>query len=148
MKTKRLLLAAVLCLVAWTAHADNRDTAVAMVKKAVTFYRANGVEKLIEEVNKPQGQFVDGAFYVYVKDMDAMMLAHPVQPWMIGQNSYNNKDADGKLFAKEMQDRAKTEASGWVDYRYKNPKTNEIEAKSTYYERVDDLLICCGTYKK
>jgi signal transduction histidine kinase len=119
-----------------------------MVKKAVEFYKANGIEKLIEEVNKPKGQFMNGSLYVYVKDMEATMLAYPVNPALIGTNIYNNKDADGKLFAKEMQDMAKTQFNGWVDYRYKNPKTNEVESKTTYYERVDEFLICCGIYKK
>lgn len=147
-KTVLLLLAMVFCLSAAVAHADDRDTAVALVKKAVAFYKANGAEKLIEEVSNPKGQFVDGAFYVFVMDKEPNMMAHPMNPGLIGQPQGSLKDVDGKYFTREMVEVTKTKGSGWVDYRFKNPKTNEIAPKSSYVEAADDFIIGCGVYRK
>jgi signal transduction histidine kinase len=143
-----LLLAVIFCLSSISAWADDRDTAVALVKKAIAFSRANGAEKLIEEVSNPKGQFVDGAFYVFVMDLDAVMLSHPFNPSLIGQPQIAVRDVDGKYMTKEMRDVAKANGSGWVDYRFKNPKTGEIAPKSTYVEKADDLIIGCGIYRK
>lgn len=143
-----LLIAAIFCLSAVSAQADDRDTAVALVKGAAAFYKANGPEKLIEEVSNPKGQFVNGAFYVFVMDKDSIMLAHPMNPGLIGQPNMTIKDVDGKLFTKEMFDVARSKGAGWVDYRFKNPKTGEVAAKSSYVEMHEDVLIGCGVYRK
>jgi cytochrome c len=143
-----LLFAAIFCLSVTTARADDREIAVGLVKKAAAYYKANGAEKLIEEANNPKGEFVKGAFYVFVMDKDAVMLAHPINPSLIGQPQMAVQDVDGKYMSKEMADVTKSKGSGWVDYRFKNPKTNEIAPKTSYVERADDLILGCGFYKK
>jgi cytochrome c len=42
---------------------------------------------------------------------------------------------------------AKAKGTGWVDYRYKNPQTGKIESKTTYLQKVGDMILCCGAYK-
>ncbi len=145
-----LLLAAVICLSSTAARADDRADAVALVKKAVAFYKANGAEKLIEEGNNPKGQFVSGALYVYVNMLDqaATTLVHPINPSLVGTSTIALQDIDGKFFIKEMGTVAREKGAGWVDYRFKNPKTNEVGRKSSYVERADDLVIGCGIYLK
>ena len=147
-KTTILLLAAMVCLWSVGARADDRDVAVGLVKKAIAFYKTNGAEKLIEEACNPKGEFVNSMSYVFVFDKDGVMLAHPFNPSLIGQPQAGAADVDGKFMSKEMVEIAKTKGSGWVDYRFKNPKTNEISPKSTYVERVDDLIVGAGIYKK
>ena len=143
-----LLMCALFCCAATGARADDRDTAIVLVKKAAAFYKVNGAEKLIEEASNPNGQFVQGAFYVFVMDMNGLMLAHPVNASLIGGQTIALKDSDGKYFIKEMAVVAKEKGAGWVDYKFKNPKTNEVADKSTYVERMDDLVAGCGVYKK
>lgn len=143
-----LLLAVIICLSSVTVRADDRDTAVALVKKAVAYYKVNGAEKLIEEASNPKGAFVNGAFYVFVMDKEGVMLAHPINPSLIGQPQIGATDVDGKFMTKEMLEVAKTKGSGWVDYRFKNPKTNEIAPKSSYVEMADELMLGCGVYRK
>ena len=147
-KTTILLLAAILCLWSAGVRADDRDIAVALVKKAVASYKANGPEKLIEEVCNPKGEFVNATSYVFIFDKDGVMLAHPFNPSLIGQPQVGAADVDGKFMSKEMVDIARTKGSGWVDYRFKNPKTNEIAPKSTYVERVEDIIVGAGIYRK
>lgn len=129
------------------AHADDSAKATALVKKAVAFYKANGLEKVLEEASKPDGQFVEGELYIFIYDLKGTMLAHPNNK-LIGQNLIDVPDVDGKKFRREIIDTAVAKGSGWVDYKYKNPKTKEVESKTTYFEKVDEIVVCCGIYKK
>lgn len=142
-----VVLVACLLMVAGEASASDADKAVALVQKAVAFYKANGMEKALEEYSNPKGQFKEGDLYVFVYDLTGTMLAHPNNT-LIGQNLIEVPDADGKLFRKEIVELGKAKGSGWVDYKYQNPKTKAIEQKTTYLEKIDELIICCGIFKK
>lgn len=147
---KLLLLLSVFALVLSfnsTCRADSPGQAVRLVKAAVAFYKANGLEKALDAYSNPKGQFKEGSVYVFAYDLTGTMLAHP-NTSLIGQNLTGVPDADGKLFRKEIVTVATTKGSGWVDYKYENPKDKKLELKTTYVEKVDDLIICCGIFKK
>lgn len=127
--------------------ADPAATAVAMVEKGVAYMKKNGKDALIKEVNSKNPDFIDGAIYLTVRSLDGTQLAHPTNPKLIGKNLVVLPDADGKLFRKEIIDQAKTKGKGWVDYRYNNPTTGEIEKKSTYFFKYEDVILDAGIYK-
>jgi cytochrome c len=124
------------------------DEAAAMVKKAVAFAKANGKEKLLAEVVNNKGQFVDRDLYISVWNSKAVVLAHGANPKLIGKDIIDLKDADGKSFMKEIVNKAASAGSGWVDYKWVNPVSKEIQAKSAYFEKMDDMIISTGYYKK
>ena len=129
--------------------AEPRDEAVTLVQAAVAYYKTNGLEKSIDEFSNPKGQFSKGEFYVFAYDMNGTMMAHPNNPKLIGQNLLDVPDATSKNFyRKTIITTALKDGKGWVDYKYQNPKTKEQENKTTYFEKADDLIICCGIYKK
>ena len=124
------------------------DDARAMVRKAADYYRENGRERFLNAINKPQGDFRQGDLYAFVYDSGMTMLAHPVKSELVGQNKLHEKDwAGGKYFRKEIKDVAQLKGTGWVDYEYENPANKQRDVKTTYVERVDDLIICAGAYK-
>ena len=128
--------------------AEPRDEAVALVQSAVSYYKANGLEKSIDEFSNTKGQFNKGELYIFVYDLTATMLAHP-NPKLVGQNLLELPDATGKnYYRKAIVTIALKDGKGWTDYKYQNPKTKEMENKTTYFEKIDDLIICCGIYKK
>jgi signal transduction histidine kinase len=128
--------------------AEPRDEAVKLVQSAVTFYKTNGLEKSLDEYTKPNGPFNQGELYVFVYDSSITMLAHP-NPKLVGQNLLELPDATGtNFYRKNIQSIALKDGKGWVDYKYLNPKTKVVEDKTTYFEKVEDLIICCGIYKK
>lgn len=152
--SKKLLIAVVIvvlglsCAYAQQQQAvDEKAVAKAMVEKAAVFLNENGKEKTIAEINKPDGQFVQGELYVFAYDLNAVMLAHPKNPKLIGQSLMDKPDSKGKLFRKEIIDKAKSAGSGWVDYFYLNPQTGKEEAKTTYLKKAGDMVICCGAYR-
>lgn len=122
--------------------------ATALVKQGVAFVKANGKDKLLTEVVNPKGKFVDRDLYLSVWDLKAKVLAHGANPKMVGKDLTELKDADDKYFMKEIVAKAANPGSGWVDYKWVNPVTKEIQAKSAYFEKVDDIIISAGYYKK
>jgi cytochrome c len=134
--------------VAVAADSGTKDEAVAMVKKAIEYLKANGNEKAFDEFSNPKGQFVNKDLYVVVYDMTGKCLAHGANQKMIGRDLMDNKDVDGKEFVKERVEMMKTQASGWQDYKFRNPLSNQIEAKSMYIERTGELIVGCGVYKQ
>jgi len=123
------------------------DEAKAWVKKAIEYYKANGKDKALAEFSNPKGQFCKEDCYIYVLDMNGKMLAHPKSD-LVGQDFMTKKDADGKTFAQDMVKMAKEKGSGWVDYKWENPTTKVVEPKTVYFEKVEDVIIASGAYKK
>jgi len=145
--TLAVLIAIGLFSFVFLSHAADRDDAKTLVKRAAAYVQYQGKEKALAEINTPNGMFDKGELYVFAYDLQGVMLAHPKNPALIGQNLIAVPDAEGKLFRKEIVEKAKSKGSGWVDYIYLNPETKRQEHKSTYFQKVGDIIICCGVYK-
>jgi signal transduction histidine kinase len=117
-----------------------------MVQKAIAYYKSNGKEKALSEVSNPKGQFVKEDLYVTVYDLEGNCLAHGFNQKMIGLNMLGLKDIDGKVYIKERIELAKSQGSGWQDFKYTNPISKQIEPKRAYFEKVDDIIFMCGAY--
>ena len=131
-----------------TAHAaDDPAAAIAMVDKGAAFMQKNGKEALITAINAKSPEFVNGGIYLTMRALDGTQLAHPTNPKLVGKNMVVLPDADGKLFRKEIIEGAQKKRKGWVDYRYNNPTTGDIEKKSTYYSKTGDVILEAGIYK-
>jgi cytochrome c len=118
-----------------------------LVKKAITYYKANGKDKAFAEINNPKGMFVSKDLYVFVFDLNVVCLAHGANKGLIGKNLSELKDSTGKQFMKEMIDGAKAKGTGSVDYNWTNPVSKKIEGKRSYYVKEGDLVFGCGIYK-
>jgi len=132
-----------------TREHGNADEATALVKSAVEYFNANGRDALCSEINKlGKGKFIDRDLYLLCVNLnDGVFQAHGNNPRVLGAVGLQSKDVDGKFFVVEMMNLAKTTGSGWVDYKWNHPVTNEITVKSSYVERAGDLVIACGIYK-
>jgi len=130
-----------------SALAVSQEEAKAMVEKAAEFYKANGKDKALAAFNDPKGQFVQGELYIIAYDFEGMVLANATSAKLIGKNIIGMKDPDGKPFMKELLEVAK-KGSGWVEYKFNDPKMNKIRPKITYVQKVDsNVAIGCGIYK-
>jgi cytochrome c len=133
---------------AFAADAGTKEEAVAMVKKAVDFIKANGADKAYAEFSNPKGLFVDRDLYITIYDMNGKCLAHGANAKQVGRDLIDNKDVDGKEFIRERVEMMKKQPSGWQDFKFRNPVTNQIEPKSMYIERFNEIIVACGIYKK
>lgn len=137
------------------------DVAKENVKKAIDFYKkAGNIEDLYSEINKIDGEFTskDKEYYVYVFSTTGVTLSRgDGNLKLIGKERINDQDTNGKFYIKEILQKAnKPGASGWVDYTRKNPKTNQVENKSSYNEnieakhkdgKIENIILGCGYYK-
>jgi signal transduction histidine kinase len=98
-------------------------------------------------VNKlGDGRFIDRDLYLLVIDLESCrFVAHGNNPRTLGQGP-GSRDVDGKRFVLEMRDLARKQGQGWVEYKWAHPVTNEVLTKSTYVQRVGDVVIGCGIY--
>lgn len=132
------------------ATASDRGTkreAVALVQNAIAYYKANGREKTLAEINGKFAQVIDRDMYVYVFNTEVVMLANGVVERMVGKQTGQIKDADGKSFGEELQKILRSGKPGWVDYKWPKPVTKQIESKTAYAEPVGDLGAAVGFYK-
>jgi cytochrome c len=149
-KLLQSILAAVLFALPVTstvASPPTKDEVVAVVKKAVDFYKANGRDKSLEEFNKKDGLFAKGEDYVDVHDLTGTCVAHPISPAKVGVNRMDMPDAAGTFYIRDLVGQAKSKPSGWIEYVMKNPTDGKLETKVAYWEAYDGLIFKAGTYK-
>lgn len=146
-----LILAILTFSLSANSRADTHGTAeeaVAMVNRAIAAIKTEGLEKVVAEVNEGKpGRFKDRDLYITINDLKAKNIAHGANPKMQGKDLIELKDADGKYFMRERIQLAQAKGKGWQDYKFVNPVSKQIEAKSMYFERYGDYIVNCGIYK-
>lgn len=129
----------------WAGERATKEEAVAMVKKAVAYYKANGREKSLVAFSDQSGPFKDRELFLIVVDPKGVAVAHTALKKMIGANIMELKDVNGVMIIKSFFKAVEKTGAGWSDeYIFINPATQQMEPKRTYVEKVDDLLIACG----
>lgn len=132
---------------AQAAERGTADEAVAMTKRAVAAIKADGTEKTYDAITAKDSRFVDRDLYAMVYDSTGKCLAHGANKKLVGRDSSENQDVDGKFYSKERKEFAKAGKPFWVDYKWSNPTTKKIESKSSYCEPLADTVVCVGIYK-
>ena len=149
---KRLLTGCLLCLAFATAGAATEPTekdAIAMVERGASYMKVHGKEELIKKIALKDPDFVQGSLYLYMRDIKSgVLLAHPINPAIVGKDLVDVPDANGKVYRREIIERAQKQGKGWVDYMYKNPTNGKLEPKTTYFMRVGEIVLEAGIYKK
>jgi signal transduction histidine kinase len=141
-----LVATASACAFAHANEPTDKD-AVTLVEKGAAFMKAKGKEEMIKHINAKDPDYVQGALYLVMRDDKGVVLANPVNPAMVGKDLLDVPDVDGKLFRREILDVAKTKGKGWVDYKFKNPASGKVEAKTSYIYKVGDVTLEAGIYK-
>jgi len=125
--------------------ANDAQRAQDLLAKAVTAYRQQG-DKAFAAFNAP-GEFIDGELYVWVLGTDGVMLSSGgASSALIGRNVSTMLDASGKPFFAEMLEKAKTNKSGVIEYRWLNRQHNKQERKVTHFQKVGERLLAVGYY--
>lgn len=125
-----------------------RDEAVALVRKAVALIGKVGKEQALQAFSDPHGEFVDRELYIVVIDFNGVSLANGNNRKMIGKQLLAIRDVDGRNFARESVELARSGGKGWLaPFRFVNPVTGALAPKAVYLERVDDYLVLSGVYQ-
>ena len=141
-----LFAAALLCSSpVYAAGQATPDEAKALAIKAAEYLKTVGPDKAFLEFAAKDGPWHDRDLYVVVQDSNGVMLAHGTNPGLVGKSLIDLKDVDGKAFTREM---VAVKDQGWVNFKWQNPLTKAVEAKTTYEVRVGDYLVGVGAYAK
>lgn len=120
--------------------------AKALLQKGVDYFKEKGDAALVAFGGK--AEFLDHDLYIYVVSTGGRMLASggPSSD-LLGMDVTKMKDANGKAFFKEMLDKAKTDETGQVEYRWINPADkNKVERKVALFQKVGTRIIAVGYY--
>ena len=150
-RAKYLFAVTLPCLLAF-AQAPPSTQAENLVKQALTFAKQNGMAKLIEETNSPNGRFhvpKGDKLYIFIYDQRGLTKASGYRTETASANNRGDRqDPDGVMIMQKLLRVAKNQERGWVDYKYPNPMTNLLDQKTTYYEFYDSMMIGCGINKE
>ena len=74
-----------------------------------------------------------GNEYLFINDFNGIMVMNPQTPDLVGTDRSQVADKNGKLFQLEMMSRAKSEGSGYIDYVWNRPGSDQPADKRTYF---------------
>jgi len=133
-----------------SSQVSERPKAEALVKEGFAFLKAHGKAAFVAEVQKASGKFhakPGNPLYLFVYDLNGVVLAHGAESNLLGVNRLNVKDPDGKQYVKEFVAVGQGKGSGWVDYKRMNPEDKKIEQKTSFILVEESTVIGCGIYK-
>jgi len=117
------------------------------------------VDKAVEIINKEgkagfeaagKIRFCKDEGYIYITDINGLMVMHPVAAHLVGKSVAAIKDPSGKLFFAEMIDKVKKQGSGWVPYKWPKPGQKTAADKCGYAKKATidkvDYIVASGLY--
>jgi cytochrome c len=121
----------------------------ALVNKAAEVLEEQG-SKAFGEFRKKGSSWRYGDIYLFVVDMQGIVLFNAARPNREGRDLLDERDADGKRFHRDFIDVVGRFGSGWVDYMFPKPGQPTAAVKWSYVcaTRVDgvEALVGAGVY--
>jgi len=114
-----------------------KEDLVTFVESAASYARVYGKDIATSDFMDLNGPFVRGDVYIFALDFNGICLALPYLPSAVGTNRLDIQNSEGVYIDREMRSIALNE-SGFFDYLWTNPITNETEPKTSYMTKVDD----------
>lgn len=149
MKMIRTLIGVAALSVSFSATAAEMgtpDEAKAMSEKAAAMVNQAG-EGAFATFAAEDGGFITKDLYVFCMDLDGKMLSHAKKPHLVGKN-LKDFNKYGDMLFQDMIAVAKDPGTGWVDYRWPYPGTDEVKQKTSYIIKNDKGFFCgVGAYK-
>lgn len=127
------LFAACLSAGVWAAGATRAD-AQGLAGNALAHIKKVGTEQAVKDFNGA-AEWKTKGINLNVVDMKGVVLASSLNERLIGKNTYESKDPNGKEFVKEFIATAQ-KGEGWVDYVFMNPETKKLEERSMFVRKV------------
>lgn len=116
-----------------------------LLESAVAYYREHKAQAL--PVFSRQGSFVRGNHYVYVLDINGVMLASGgPSAGMIGSNVLTQLPPDLKKSFEEALKVKERQGIQAAEYGWSNWQTGRIERKRVLFQRLDDVLLGAGYF--
>lgn len=130
------------------SYAATVEEVQSFVDEGVKLCKEQGNEACLKEFNNKDGKFIRGELYMFAYNFEGVNQALGSNPKLVGKNLFKLKDASGLMLIQELIKIAKTDGSGWLDYKWSHPIKKKIADKRSYIKRIDgDMFIGTGFYK-
>lgn len=83
--------------------------------------------------------------YVWINDMDARIIMHPISKELEGRNLSSMQDSKGKFLFRDMVEICRKNGEGMVDYWWTKPETGQDTRKVSYVKYIPELDWIIGT---
>lgn len=144
-----VLVIASLCTITCAGDAA-KDECIYLCKKAAQLIKKDGLGRGIQVISDKNGPFVTKNTYVILMDMDAKMVAHPMNPNLTQKGPLiKAADSTGKQFFAEFVKVANDHGKGWVSYMWPKPGEEKPSSKYSYVHRIPgtQYFVSAGVYK-
>ena len=93
-------------------------------------------EAAFAKIKDPKGEFrfADGQGYIWIQDLNAVVLMHPIKPSLDGKDMSGFEDRDGTLLFLNFSEICEEHGSGWVPYVRPKPGEEQTSPKISYVQ--------------
>lgn len=144
MKRKSMIgLIAALTLVFTVSFAGAEQLSPELCKQkaqdAAALLKAQG-DGALAKIKDPNGsfRFADGAGYVWVHNLDGVMVMHPIKPALDGKGLLDMRDVNGVYLFVAMNELCEEKEQGWVPYAWPKPGEEKSSPKISYVVLVEN----------
>jgi len=116
-------------------QSEEAKQTMALVDQAASLLQSKGTEAFTE-FRKKDSKWLKDDTYIFVLNMNAILLFNPINLELEGKNIIDLKDVNGKAYVQEFIETAKTQGSGWIDYMWPKPGESKPSKKSSYIKKV------------
>jgi len=115
-----------------------REELESFVEEARSYALVVGKEKALADFMDLEGPWVRGDVYIFAHDFNGTALALPYLPSDVGTYRLDIQDEQGAYIDQDMRSIALNDGSGFYEYVWTNPITNQTEPKVSYVMKVDE----------
>ncbi|MCY9862965.1 cache domain-containing protein [Vibrio coralliirubri] len=124
---------------------DAERRAKTLLAKAVVHVQKEGDDSVKDFMS--DAEYIDGELYVFALGIDGQFLASGGSSMvLVGDSVLDTQDVYGNPFFREMITKAVHKGFGQVKYHWTNPTDRMGEPKTTFFERVGDVIVAVGYY--
>lgn len=142
-----LITIGTLCAPAFAEDPATPKDAEALVGKVIKALVADKTGTF-KEITAKNPSWVRNNIYTLILDSTGVILAHGGNEKMVGINSIELVDADGKPFGREVIEATMAKGKAWIDFKFGDPVTKKVVPKSIYCEKLSNMAACAVIYKR
>jgi quercetin dioxygenase-like cupin family protein len=116
---------------------SNESELASFVESAVVHIQEVGEEQAIKDFMDLNSSWVRGDVYIVAADFNGTSLCLPYMPDKVGTDRLNVTNDQGVYINRELRSIAQN-GSGFYEYSWRNPISNQSEPKISYVTKVDD----------
>lgn len=119
------------------------------VNKAAQLLAQEG-DAAIPKFKGKDSEFIFAGTYIWIHNLDGVMLVHPIKFKLDNTNILGMKDAAGKLLFLEMNQLVQEKGEGWYEYQWPKPGEKASVSKVSFVKLVKkgdkSYVVGCGVY--